>query len=112
MKGNNNKYEAEKTLILLDSISKVNAGPFFQTRLDVKLEAILNNKTPFIWRFSLKPALLISLITINVIISISYLSSVKSYYALRENTLQTMVKNYFPQTSNGNLYNLQTKEGI
>ncbi|MFZ4401650.1 MAG: hypothetical protein ACOYO1_16585 [Bacteroidales bacterium] len=87
--------EAELTYAMMDSLEKVKATAFFETRqlayIDAKLQAkkeVLNRQT------ILKPAFIVFLIIINVGIVFSYLQRVKSYTNIRNSAMIELSDNY------------------
>lgn len=108
-KNKNIQAEVEKTLLSLDSFSKMKAKPFLFTRIQAKIEN-KESKWAFNWLFDapiLKTAALLMIISINIL-SITYIND---YYNIRineENTLTSFADEYSISIStenNINLYN-------
>lgn len=88
--------KVEACLALLDSLKKVKASTYFETRQLAYLEAkLLVKNSLFNWQTILKPAFfIIFLIGINITIIYSYLHRVSVYSNTRNTTLITLSDNY------------------
>jgi len=103
--------KVNETLNILDNVEKIEASPFFATRLEGKLESQMNSKSFFSFLFTpqlkLKPALIALIILINVVSISAFLmnSSVRSNHSTEiSNLLETYA---FDQTD---YYLLTTNE--
>ena len=108
MNANTTKEETEKTLALLDTLTKVESSPFFSTKQEARLERYLEaNAKGFSWNVVLKPALLLLIIAINVLVSFTYLNKSKNTYSNRESMIQELSGTYFSSSSSSNNFTNQ-----
>lgn len=108
MKINNHNEETEKTMQVLDALTKVKSSPFFITKLEARFDAKLEAKNYSIqWKTSLKYAFFILIIALNVIASYSYIKSGNSNKETRESMIQELSGTYFSTSSNSNYVTFQ-----
>lgn len=88
--------EAEACFALLDSLEKVKASTYFETRQLAYMEAKMQAKNSlFNWQTILKPAFfIVFLIGINITTIYSYLHRVNVYANTRNTALITLSDNY------------------
>ena len=108
MNANTTKEETEKTLALLDTLTKVKSSPFFNTKQEARLERYLDaNVRTFNWNVVLKPALLLLIIAINVLVSYTYLHKSTNTYSNRDTMIQELSGTYFSSSSSSNNFTNQ-----
>ena len=108
MKTINYNEETEKTLEVLDSLTKVKSSPFFITKLEARFENKQEEKFNTIqWKTSLKYAFFIVIIALNVIASYSYINRSNSSKETRESMIQELSGTYFSNGSNSDGITIQ-----
>ncbi len=109
MKIDNYKEETEKTMQLLDSLNKAKSSTYFSTRLEARIEKLEEIKTfPFEWKLTMKYALFIMIIAMNVIVSYPYLKgNSSSESSSRENMIEEISSMYFSTNESSNNTNIQ-----
>ena len=113
MKKRNEHIEEKvnKTMEILDNMEKVEASPFFHTRLEAKLENQIAEKSFFSFLFSsqfyLKPVLIGLVLLVNII-SISFFVINTNSNSKHTNEISNLLETYaFDQTE---YYALTTKD--
>ena len=108
MKTNNYNEETEKTMQVLDALTKVKSSPFFITRLEARFDKKQEaNNYSIHWKTSLKYAFFILIIALNVIASYSYINGGNSKKETRESMIQELSGTYFSTSSNSNSITFQ-----
>ncbi len=108
MKINNHNEETEKTMQVLDALTKVKSSPFFITKLEARFDTKLEARNYSIqWKTSLKYAFFILIIAMNVFVSYSYIKGGKSTKDTRESMIQELSGTYFSTSSNSNSVTFQ-----
>jgi len=108
MKTINHNEETEKTLEVLDSLTKVKSSPFFITKLEARFDKKQEAKNYSIqWKTPLKYAFFILIIAMNVFVSYSYIKGGKSTKETRESMIQELSGTYFSNSSNSDGLTIQ-----
>ena len=101
------EQRTNETLKLIDSYQKVKASPFFNTRLQARLEKETESKNIFSFAIPILKPIVISLILINVI-TLSFIASDYLFTSHSEN-IETMSELFYLDT-NSELLNIDYNE--
>jgi hypothetical protein len=106
---NNYNEETEKTMQLLDSLEKAESSAYFSTRLEARIQKLEEQKSfPMEWKLTMKYALFIMIIALNVIASYSYLKGDSiSSSGKRKSMIEEVSSMYFSDNISSNTTNIK-----